>query len=96
MLSAGNDNAPFPLPQIVTIYKNRWIIGLLFKQIKQISVALLLGRKPQCHQNADLLRVDRPVAYDGYQKESCYQKELCQYDHRYPAAFNQLCGADGF
>jgi N-acetylglutamate synthase-like GNAT family acetyltransferase len=37
-----------------------------------------------------LLRRHRPVTNGDYPKESCYQEVLCQHDHRYLAAPDQL------
>ena len=36
------------------------------------------------------------VADGGNQEEGSHQKILCQYDHRYPTASDELCGVAGF
>lgn len=41
--------------EIIEIYRKRWEIELLFKQIKQnFPLEILLWRKCECHQDTDL------------------------------------------
>lgn len=86
------NNFSLPAIQIATIYKNRWMIELLFKQIKQnFSVAILLGRKQECYQNAGVLCVDSATVDGCYPEESSYKKIICQHDNRYQITPDELC-----
>ena len=60
------NNLEMPYEDIVAIYKKRWAIESLFKQLKQnFPPALLLRRKRQCHQDTDMGDPNRQPAADA-------------------------------
>ena len=61
---------------IVAIYRKRWEIELLFKQIKQNFPLDFLRRKRQCHQNPDMDNPHRQPSTDGAEETHQTQLEL--------------------
>lgn len=89
------NNFTLPAPQVATIYKNRWMIELLFKQIKQnFPLRYFWGESSNaikmqvyCVLIAQLLMV--------IPEKSSHKEIFCQYDYCDTAASDELCGIAG-
>ena len=85
------NNFTLPASQVATIYKNRWMIELLFKQIKQNFPLRYFWGESSNAIKMQVYRVDSSVI-DGYiTQESSYQEVICKYDYSNQAALNELC-----
>lgn len=90
------NNFTLPAKQIAIIYKNRWMIELLFKQIKQnFPLRYFWGESPNaikmqvyCVLMAQLLMV-------VIRKKAATKKVICQYDYCNTSSFDELRGIVG-
>ena len=56
----------------------------------ELPAEVLLGRAPQCYQDADLLRTDGPAADAGDQEKVGNEEVVRQHDHRDQTAPDEL------
>ncbi len=56
-----------------------------------LPAEVLLGREPQCYQDADILRTDGPAADGGDQEKVVDEEVFRQHDHRDQTAPDELC-----
>jgi hypothetical protein len=57
----------------------------------ELPAEVLLGGKPQCYQDADLLRTDGPAADGGDQEKVGDEEVVRQHDHRDQTTPDELC-----
>lgn len=77
LISLLTNDMEMSAEDIVAIYRKRWEIELLFKQIKQnFPPSVLLRRKRQCHQNPDMDNPHRQPSTDGAEETHQTQLEL--------------------
>ena len=57
----------------------------------ELPTKVLLGREPQCYQDADILRTDGPAADGGDPEKVGDEEVVCQHDHRDQTAPDELC-----
>ncbi|MDE3214398.1 MAG: transposase [Bacteroidota bacterium] len=72
------NNFDLPANQVATIYKNLWMIGLLFKQIKQnFPLRYFWGESSNAIKMQVYSRIDCPVAEGGDPKEGSHEEVIC-------------------
>ena len=77
LISLLTNDMEMSAEDIVAIYRKRWEIELLFKQIKQnFPLRYFLRRKRQCHQNPDMDNPHRQPSTDGAEETHQTQLEL--------------------
>jgi|GEM_PF-1506968 len=75
LISLLTNDMELSIPDIIEIYRQRWEIELLFKQLKQnFPSQIFLWRERQCHQNSDLGHIDCQFTAHGAAK--AYQTQL--------------------